>query len=45
MGKNADEVADRMEKIVTGNNPLEVKTVSQDKYAYNTLPDNDETCL
>ena len=39
-GKNADEVADRMEKIVTGNNPLEVKTVSQDKYAYNTLPDN-----
>lgn len=39
-GENADEVADRMEKIVTGNNPLEVKTVSQDKYAYNTLPDN-----
>ena len=39
-GKNADEVADRMEKIVTGNNPLEVKTVSQDKYAYDTLPDN-----
>ena len=39
-GKNADEVAEQMEKIVTGNNPLEVKTVSQDKYAYNMLPDN-----
>ena len=33
------EVADRVEKMVTGNNPLQVKTVSQDKYAYNTLDD------
>ena len=39
--KKADmtEVADRVEKMVTGNNPLQVKTVSQDKYAYNTLDD------
>ena len=33
------EVADRVEKMVTGNNPLQVKTVSQDKYAYSTLDD------
>ena len=33
------DVADRMENIVTGNHPLEVKSVSQDKYAYNTLDD------
>lgn len=39
-GENADDVADRMEKIVTGNNPLEVESISQEKYAYNTLPDN-----
>lgn len=38
-GESAEEVADRMEKIVTGNDPLQVQTVSQDKYAYNTLPD------
>ena len=40
-GKKTDmtEVADRVEKMVTGNNPLQVKTVSQDKYAYNTLDD------
>ena len=40
-GKKTDmtEVADRVEKMVTGNNPLQVKTVSQDKYAYSTLDD------
>ena len=40
-GKKTDmtEVADRVEKMVTGNNTLLVKTVSQDKYAYSTLDD------
>ena len=40
-GKKADmaSVADRMEKFVTGDNPLQVKTVSKDKYAYSTLDD------
>ena len=38
-GTASSDVADRMENMVTGNHPLEVKSVSQDKYAYNTLDD------
>lgn len=38
-GTQSQNVADRMEDMMTGNHPLQVKTVSQDKYAYNTLDD------
>jgi len=38
-GTARGDVADRVENMVTGNHPLEVKSISQDKYAYNTLDD------
>lgn len=38
-GSSTADMADRVEKMMTGNDPLQVKTISQEKYAYNTLDD------